>query len=77
MMELEDLGLDTITSIYCARGENFSQKIFKEALKELGLSAAFTHKMYKNMDKWRIAATGKVNVLKSKGLHLQYRCTCI
>jgi hypothetical protein len=56
MMELEDLGLDTIISIYCARGENFSQKIFKEALKELGLSAASTHKMYKNMDKWRIAA---------------------
>ncbi|KAJ1399097.1 hypothetical protein B484DRAFT_438267 [Ochromonadaceae sp. CCMP2298] len=55
-MELEDLGLDTIISIYCARGENFSQKIFKEALKELGLSAASTHKMYKNMDKWRIAA---------------------
>ncbi|KAJ1425469.1 hypothetical protein B484DRAFT_397908, partial [Ochromonadaceae sp. CCMP2298] len=56
MMELEDLGLDTIISIYCARGENFSQNIFKDALKVLGLSAASTHKMYKNMDKWRIAA---------------------
>jgi hypothetical protein len=41
--------------MYAARGEDFNQRLFKEALKDLGLEPRHTHKVYKTLDNWRLA----------------------
>jgi hypothetical protein len=53
---LEELGLETIVNIYCAIGEGFNQKIFKDQIRDMDVPAAATHKMYYCLQKWRSKA---------------------
>lgn len=58
---LTDLGLDTLLSIYCSRGENFQAQMFKQALKELGVPFLFQHILYNQIEKWRHLALNNMN----------------
>jgi hypothetical protein len=49
-------GLETYISIYAARGEDFNQKLIKDAMGELGIGAGATLKLFRNLDQWRIVA---------------------
>jgi len=54
--KIEEITIEVLVSIYCSRGENFIQKTFKTALVEEGISTIATHKLYRLMQAWRIAA---------------------
>lgn len=55
--KLEEIGIEVLISIYCTRGENFSARLFKEAMAAEGLSSITCHKLYALMQSWRVAAT--------------------
>lgn len=50
---VNDLTLATVISIYCARGENFAAKPFKEELEKMDLKPIARHKLYNVLNVWR------------------------
>ncbi len=54
--QVNELGLDVLISIYCARGLNFAQEPFKTALEKVGISVLACHKAYALLQKWCKAA---------------------
>jgi hypothetical protein len=52
---LTDLGLRGVLSIYCAKGKDFDQFMFKNEMKELGFHKFFAHKVFNQLEVWRKA----------------------
>ena len=50
---LSDLGLRALFSVYCAKGKDFDQFIFKNEMKELGFNNFFAHKVFSQLEVWR------------------------
>ena len=50
---LQSIGIDTLISMYCTRGRNFSASDFKTEMKEMEFSPLAAHKLYTMMNKWR------------------------
>ena len=50
---LSDLGLRALFSVYCAKGKDFDQFIFKNEMKELGFNKFFAHKVFSQLEVWR------------------------
>ena len=53
---LDELGLDTLVNIYCAKGNNFEQKEFKDSMRELGFPPLAFYKFYKVIGSWKESA---------------------
>lgn len=53
---LNELGLDTLVNIYCAKGNNFEQKEFKDSMRELGFPPLAFYKFYKVIGSWKESA---------------------
>ena len=43
---LSDLGLRALLSLYCVKGKDFDQFVFKNEIKELGFNKFFAHKVF-------------------------------
>jgi hypothetical protein len=52
---LADLGMRSLLSLYCAKGKDFDQFVFKNEMKELGFHKFFAHKVYNQLEMWRSA----------------------
>ena len=50
---LSDLGLRALFSVYCAKGKDFDQFIFRNKMKELGFNKFFAHKVFSQLEVWR------------------------
>lgn len=53
LKSLNEISLRVIVSLYCAKGENFTQRYFKESMKELGIPPLVCHKIYTTLEDWR------------------------
>jgi len=51
--ELEDIGLDTLTSMYCTRNADYSAQVFKDELRGMGIPLKECSKLYMGLQKWR------------------------
>jgi hypothetical protein len=51
---LRRLGLQSLISIYCTNGHNFSSKYFKDEMLDLGLTKMTSHKLYSILQYWRM-----------------------
>ena len=62
---LSDLGLRALLSLYCAKGKDFDQFIFKN---ELGFNKFFAHKVFTQLEVWRSAMPDDISEDEIKGL---------
>jgi hypothetical protein len=65
---LSDLGLRVLLSLYCAKGKDFDQFIFKNEMKELGFNKFFAHKVFTQLEVWRSAMPDDISEDEMKGL---------
>ena len=65
---LSDLGLRALLSLYCAKGKDFDQFIFKNEMKELGFNKFFAHKVFTQLKVWRSAMPDDISEDEIKGL---------
>ena len=47
---LSDLGMRALLSLYCAKGKDFDQFVFKNEMKELGFNKFFAHKGFTQLE---------------------------
>jgi hypothetical protein len=65
---LSDLGLRALLSLYCAKGKDFDQFVFKNEMKELGFNKFFAHKVFTQLEVWRSAMPDDISEDEIKGL---------
>lgn len=53
LLQLENISIEILISIYCTRGEKYSAKVFKTAVAELEIQNLHVHKLYFVINQWR------------------------
>ena len=69
---LSDLGLRALFSVYCAKGKDIDQFIFKNEMKELGFNNFFAHKVFSQLGGLEKFFTRRFNRRWSEG-EMEYK----
>lgn len=72
---LNELGIDTLINIYCAKGNSFEPKEFKSSLRDLGFPPLVYHKIYKVISQWMEMVTSSKETPSSGNDDFRIRAT--